>query len=158
MNAPRERGKMLTAWIEEHLDPDGDDCLIWPFARNTDSGYAVKGGAYVHVIVCQKTHGDPPTSEHEAAHSCGNGHKGCVHPRHLRWATTAENHADKRIHGTMATGRRNGNAVLTEDNVRYIRSAPKERTTSALAKELGAGFNTVRMVRIGKSWTHLEAS
>lgn len=50
--------------------------------------------------MCELVHGAPPTPDHEAAHSCGKGHEGCIHPKHLSWATHSENQLDRREHGT----------------------------------------------------------
>jgi hypothetical protein len=55
---------------------------------------------YAHRLMCQLAHGDPPTPDHIAAHSCGRGHEGCVNPNHLSWKTYSENELDKRVHGT----------------------------------------------------------
>lgn len=77
--------------------PNGAACIFWPHNRNADGygSYTIGSKTYgVHRLVCSRVHGDPPTPEHEAAHSCGNGHLGCVNPRHLRWVTSVENKAD----------------------------------------------------------------
>lgn len=84
-----------------------DECLIWPYSKN-GVGYGQIRKGYekllVHRIACEALHGPPPTQKHEAAHNCGKGHLGCCNPHHLRWATRAENQADRKIHGT-ANGR-----------------------------------------------------
>lgn len=94
-------GEPLAYVHETVISYRGDDCLIWPFSKNTE-GYAhVKSGGnlvLVHRISCVAAHGSPPSTSHQAAHSCGNGHLGCVNPKHLRWATPKENCADKRMH------------------------------------------------------------
>ncbi|MEK1930877.1 MAG: hypothetical protein AAAC47_14080 [Pararhizobium sp.] len=80
------------------LSYDGDACLIWPFATNS-KGYAMMRMhgkmQLVTRIVCKQVYGPPPTTEHEAAHSCGRGASGCVAKDHLRWATPDENRADR---------------------------------------------------------------
>ena len=80
---------------------DGDGCLLWPFQIST-TGYGrleVNGKKKIASrYVCELAHGEPPTRQHEAAHSCGNSK--CVNPKHLRWATHTENEADKLVHGT----------------------------------------------------------
>ena len=113
------------AWLEAHVSHDADGCLIWPYSRfHTGYGqYTLPSGAKgtASRVMCELAHGAPPTPEHEAAHSCGKGHEGCVNPMHLRWATQADNAADKVRHGTDARGERQWQAKLTEDDVRRIR-------------------------------------
>lgn len=88
---------------EVALTHGGGDCLIWPYSRKTDGAAQINlGGRSVIVarMVCEEVNGPPPTPAHQAAHSCGKGHLGCITPQHLRWATQVENEADKLIHGT----------------------------------------------------------
>lgn len=91
-------------WLLDHMDYDGDGCLTWPFATGTDGRGMLsshyQGTPQAHRVMTILTKGPPPSDIHEAAHSCGKGHEGCVHPKHLRWATPLENAADKIIHGT----------------------------------------------------------
>lgn len=91
-------------FAETVLPLKSDDCLEWPYARS-GVGYGqmrVDGRSVnVHRLVCLKAHGDPPTREHQAAHSCGN--RLCCNHRHLSWKTQAENELDKVAHGTMPT-------------------------------------------------------
>lgn len=58
------------------------------------SRYAETTAQWLERHMCKLKNGDPPTPDHEAAHSCGNGKHGCINPNHLRWATDAENMAD----------------------------------------------------------------
>lgn len=94
-------------WLTDHADHSSDECLIWPFAR-TARGYGtirVKGSettASRQMTIL--AHGDPPSPTHQAAHRCGNGHLGCVNPKHLRWLTCSENNLEKHEHGTMQVG------------------------------------------------------
>src|SRR5690606_12175061 len=88
------------AWLVAHAGwLDHARCLKWPFGRS-GHGYAgqatvdgVREAAYRHM--CRLAHGNSPSSEHQAAHSCGKGHEGCINPNHLRWATPAENQSDR---------------------------------------------------------------
>ena len=90
-------------------DYRGKECLIWPFAK-TSAGYAwlhnPKGSCLVSRIVCEDKNGPAPTENHEAAHSCGNGHLGCIAPNHLHWATRSENQLERSAHGTSNRGER----------------------------------------------------
>ena len=97
-NRATEPGEPARFLREVVLHYRGDDCLIWKFSRR--DGYAAikvlgrtKG---VHVLVCEHEHGPKPSPKHEVAHSCLNGRFGCVTPRHVRWATHAENQARRR--------------------------------------------------------------
>ena len=93
----------VKAWLKTAIEYAGDECLIFPFSR-TPSGYGHinDGGKYVgaHVYVALAVHGEKPTRDHEACHTCGNGHIGCVTPGHLYWGTRTENVRDAHAHGT----------------------------------------------------------
>lgn len=141
------------------LTYEGDDCLIWPFAK-AGKGYGVitQDGkqVLVHRIVCKDAHGEPPTPEHEVAHSCGNGYGGCVAKRHLRWATRAENIADKRIHGTMARGERQGASKLKEDDIRAIRRMAGRRSQRQIAGIFNVSQRQVGRIIRDLSWSWLD--
>jgi DNA-binding XRE family transcriptional regulator len=140
------------------LSHDGNSCLIWPFGRGSD-GYAKiwRDGQMrvVSRIVCELVNGAPPTPSYEAAHSCGNGHKGCVSPRHMSWKTVAENQADRLIHGTHARGHRHGAAKLTEAEAREIRRLRGAETQTSLAARFGVTFQTISDIQRGKRWAWL---
>lgn len=52
----------------------------------------------VHQLVATAFHGAKPSPNHQAAH--GNGKPGDNRAENLRWATPAENQADRLLHGT----------------------------------------------------------
>lgn len=133
-----------------------DDCLTWPYKRGSHGyGIVLIDGQrqYAHRIICEAAHGPAPSDRHEAAHSCGKGHEGCINPRHLRWATPKENCADTLIHGTHNRGERNGAAKLTEAAVRHIRQSG--RNSRELSEKYGVVPATVRAVRRGANWAWL---
>jgi hypothetical protein len=144
-------------WIHEvaihHL---GEDCLMWPYSKG-DHGYGKLTAADgkrvgAHRYVCQLVRGDPPTPEHEAAHSCGQGHIGCVNPHHLEWKTHTENEADKRAHGTHTRGERSARAKLTEQQVIDIVDLRGVESQTKLAKRFGVSPGTVADIHCGKKW------
>ena len=147
----------LMRWILAHLDYSGDDCLTWPFAKCRRSGSAQMTIKRKTVnparVICQLIYGPAPSPLHEAAHSCGKGHKACVHPKHVRWASHEENEADKRIHGTAAIGVRHGHAKLSEAEVLAIRR--DARSSTLLSEMYSVSFSLICQIRRRKIWRHL---
>lgn len=137
------------------LNYEGDDCIIWPFSRNKRGyGRISRDGKQhnAHHIVCMEAHGEPPSPSHESAHSCGRGHEGCVTKRHLRWATRAENHADKIVHDTHNRGERHARSKLTDAQAAEIRERKGQATCAALAQEYGVAPSTVCDIQNGKRY------
>ena len=137
-------------WIEDHASYQGSECLTWPFRRG-GRGYAYISNEPASRRMCELAHGAAPSAAHQAAHSCGNGHLGCINPRHLRWATKQDNERDKIAHGTLRVGRQLPWAKLTEDQVREIRRL-KECSHSQIAKQFGVSRSLVGQVIQGKIW------
>lgn len=136
---------------------DGDECLIWPFSKTAD-GYAKMiwngRGATVTRILCEMSTGSPGEGLH-AAHSCGNGMKGCVTKGHVSWKTEAENQAEKFIHGTVLRGENNPPAKLTNDQVVEIVSLRGTLSHSKLGKRFGVGTSTIGQIMNGARWSWL---
>lgn len=145
-------------WIHDHTLYADSDCLPWPFNRDR-AGYGLidlplmKQGAARYM--CIVAHGEPPSSAHHAAHSCGNGNQGCVNPRHLSWKTPSENQDDRVAHGTSNRGRRNGSCKLTEDQVREIRALKGTLSQSKIAAQFGVQRFAVQAIHAGKKWAWL---
>lgn len=77
-----------------------DECILWPFAK-TDGGYPImKVDGRITLVtrnLLEIYDGPPPTPDHHAAHCpvrCTS--QTCINVTHLRWATPAENMADKK--------------------------------------------------------------
>lgn len=145
------------AWLHRHADYDGDSCLIWPFG-NTKHGHGTVlfEGKSVPAsrAMCILVHGDPGSRKFHAAHSCGNGHLGCVHPRHLRWATAKENSDDKHEHGTFVRGDKIGTSKLTVAKVRAIRALAFP--VDEVAQMFNVSVATVHDIRARRSWAWLD--
>jgi hypothetical protein len=141
------------------LPYEGDDCLTWPFARG-GKGYAymrktAKSMQPASIPICETVHGPAPSPEHEAAHSCGNGHLACVNPRHLSWKTPVENNADKYIHDTHNRGERNGSAKITEDDALVIYSLKGAASQAEIAARFGVSRSMVGLIHTAKKWAWL---
>lgn len=142
-------------WINDHLGLADGDCLIWPFGLSSNGYGSVRIGGKVHNAsryICEQVNGAPPSDRHEAAHSCGMGHAGCVHPRHLYWGTSTENHADMIGHGTVVRGVDAHNALLNEDAVRTIRRLQGTVSRQHLADRFGVSVATITAVILRKNW------
>lgn len=151
-------GEVLSYLETEVLPFQGDECLTWRYARYADGrGHIGIGGIdwTAARLVCEKVHGTPPTSKHEAAHNCGKGSEGCVNPRHLRWATRKENEADKLIHGTLTRGERHGGSKLTEADVAEIRSLRGKMLHRDLALQFGVTPSAIGLIQRGERWRPL---
>lgn len=135
----------------------GDECLQWPFSR-TNGGYATGkiDGEQRNVsrYICVVTLG-PPSAGCQAAHNCGNGHLGCVNPRHLEWKTRVDNMADTLKHGTRMRGERHHATNLKNADVLEIRRLEGVTTTRFLADKYNLTTEHVRLIQRRKSWSYL---
>lgn len=133
----------------------GDDCLLWPFGRQSQGYGAIKkvgSTTLVHRLACEAVHGPPPTEKHEAAHSCGKGHLGCVNPRHTRWATRLENMADTLEHNTRSRGTHRHNAKLNEEAIRQIRQLLKSKKIPEISKMYSVSEANIYLIAQRRSW------
>lgn len=142
-------------WLVDHVTHDGDECLIWPWAR-TRLGrglatiYEPDGTKYrvtPSVYILTLKDGPRPHPKMHCAHSCGKGHLGCVNPKHLRWATARENSIDAVIHGT------NPRVHLTPEQALAIYNSPK--TPTELGAEFGITPSAAGAIKRGRVWGHV---
>jgi hypothetical protein len=156
-----------TEWGAPHLfldslvtEAQGDACVFWPYARNPQAAAQIRIDRKCVLaarVVCSRVHGPPPTLIHQAAHSCGRGHLGCVNPNHLSWKTQRENEADKLIHGTRKRGEDHYAAQLTNDQVLDLRRRYSlgGTTQTALAKEFGITNSCVHGIIHRKTYAYI---
>ena len=146
-----------SAWLSSALSLETDECILWPFATNK-KGYGIvrvnRRRMTANHYICWMTNGERPTEKHtDTAHSCGV--RRCCNKRHIRYATSKENSLDSIEHGTMARGRSNGQARLTENDVRQIRSEIGRRSLRSIAAQYGVTHKAISFIRDGVTWASL---
>ncbi len=139
------------AWIVEHIDYAGDDCLPWPFSKTRGRGILGHNGEryYACRLMCEYAHGPAPSPEHEAAHSCGKGHESCTNPRHLSWKTRTENRRDCIEHGTSIRTRPNSLTKAQADEIRPLRGV---ETADVVAARYGVSPTAVYLIWQGHTF------
>lgn len=131
-----------------------DECIRWPLSTYQRSGYGQMGGknASRRSLIIHTGH-DPGRKVH-AAHSCHN--RWCVNPRHLRWATAAENLADRVADGTAPKGEQNPAAKLTPEIVLEARRrAANGETHRSIAADYGVSRTAISDAIGSRTWGHL---
>lgn len=110
----------------------------------------------IHRLVAMTFIGPAPSGQHQAAHKDGN-RLNC-HWQNLRWATRAENEADKIAHGRTNRGERQGRSRLKEPQVRSIKARlAAGGRPAAIARDFGVARTTVSAIASGRSWAWLVA-
>ena len=141
-------------WIQDHQNyPHDDWCLIWPFFRDKNGRGVISVGGkrqYAHRAMCRIVHGEPPSPEHGTAHSCGNGHLGCVNPNHLSWKTQAENLKDCAQHGTQPRHHLGPRGHFSQEEVAQIRRLLQTQTQLSIAQLYGVTESTISDIARGR--------
>lgn len=99
--------------------------------------------------------GPAPSQTHQAAHN--NGIASDYRIDNLRWATPAENAADKKRHGTKLFGTATNCAKLTERDVVLIRRLSNVGLgAQRIALVFQVDTTTIARILTGKSWSHVK--
>jgi hypothetical protein len=143
--------------LERHTRQEGE-CRVWTGARDGGGYGKIKvDGSFlrVHRLVWVETNGPIPAGLF-VCHKCDV--PTCINPAHL-WlgppaANTADMWAKGRGRSRASKGRANGQAKLTDDQVRAIRAAAG--TQKVIAAQYGVNQTRVSQIRLGKSWSHVD--
>lgn len=133
-------------WLLAHVGYSGDACLIWPFTQAADGYGAVRyegRTVQAHRLMCELVHGAPPAGM-IAAHSCGNGHTGCVNPHHISWKTQKENWVDRKAHGVPPNGNRWRLTYADRMKIRELRGV---HTQAELAEMFGTTRSNIGCIQ-----------
>lgn len=142
------------AFLRAHVSHAGEGCLIWPLSCD-NHGYAVCGFEgkrhKAYRLMCEMVHGPAPTPKHQAAHSCGKGQEGCVHPLHLSWKTPKENMADSvRLGAVNKPGHKL--RKLTEDDIAKIMALKGVVSYSVIGPMFGVRPKQIGKIHRGEQW------
>lgn len=157
MNTRESRNMTFMERFESKWTPEPySGCWLWTSVINP-RGYptfSVKGLPKVAHQLSYRLHVGPITEGLCVLHRCDT--KSCVNPAHLRLGTSGENtrEAVARGHWPKRDGSNNGNARLTEDQVREIRTS--KETYTALAKKFRVGLTQIGKIKTGQAWKNLK--
>ena len=147
------------AFFDEAAQSDSDECILWPFGRESHGYpniYHEGKSVRAHRLMCRQVHGNPPNEKYDTAHSCGNGHLGCINPRHLRWDTRSGNQADRVKHGTSNRGEQCAASKLTREQVREIRELKATHSLRELSELYGVSSSHISEIVLRKNWAWLK--
>lgn len=155
MKRPYNYGKgKCIRWLREHLTHAGTACLIWPYGRD-DKGYGVlgfegkiyKASRLIAILVL----GPPPSEKYQAAHSCNNGHLGCVNINHISWKTPRGNTQDAIDSGKYGSGV-GWKGKLKATQVSEIKALAGVLTNIELGLIYKVHAETIAKIRRGETW------
>lgn len=152
-----KRGEPLE-FLREAIKEPGDSCIEWPYGT-TRGGYGSVWFAgrkhRAHRLALILYSGETPPTGIEVAHAVECHNPVCINPRHLRFATSEENHSDKRLNGTHREGEKVHLAKLTETDVISIRA--DDRTHDVIAEDYGISQPQVSRIKKRKTWAHVTS-
>ena len=97
-------------------------------------------------------------AELSVRHTCDNPR--CINVEHLLLGTHQANMDDKVARGRQVKGTQQRHAVLTAENIHYIREHYKPYCKVHGGKAIAAKFNvtqqTISLIATGNSWAHIQ--
>jgi DNA-binding transcriptional regulator YiaG len=147
--SPSER--LLSSYVVD----DATGCWNWTLQKDRKGyGRIGVGGSPqgAHRLSYELHCGAIPEGEH-VLHRCDN--PACINPEHLFTGTNAENMADRNAKGRQQRGSKHGKAKLVESDVLAIRAATG-MPRNALAKQYGISVSTIKAIRAGRHWAHID--
>jgi len=144
--------------IRRRCDVTPSGCWEWRGARN-EKGYGVvrRNGrnVYAHRFSWQVAHGAWP--DMCVCHRCDK--PACVNPEHLFVGTRGDNNADRDRKGRARheRGVERYNAILTDDDVRTIRSLCQSgHTQTDVARMFGTRQSHIWSIINRRAWAHVD--
>jgi hypothetical protein len=155
---PRKARRFYQEVVLTDTRGPNDPCLIWPFATDRRGYGQIRIDDRLRTVsnlICRQVHGEPPSPDHESAHSCDRGQEGCVTLSHVSWKTHAENMAEMAERGRSNRGERSPTAKLTEADVREIRALRGKMKGYKIAEKFGMDGSHISAIQRRKVWKHV---
>lgn len=133
-----------------------DGCWLWTAYRN-NKGYGVirvDGRSEIASRIAYLIFKGDPGDMH-VLHTCDGGPDGCVRPEHLWLGTHLDSMRDRDQKGRQARGESNGQAKLTELDIRGIRRAAGGKSLRDLGRQYGVHHSIILGIKKGKRWSHV---
>jgi hypothetical protein len=136
---------------EKILSPSHTARQRYPLVSLSKNGTVEK--TYVHTLVAEHFIGPRP----EGMQIC-HGPKGSSDASvlNLRYDSPKGNASDRDVQGTGCKGERNSRAVLSEDLALHVKDRLSSLSIKEVALETGINYSTVRSIKSGKNWSHLQ--
>lgn len=148
LGAPEERYARMVVRAE-------DGCWGWS-GPASPAGYGRIGVLYAHRVSYELHHGPIPPGMF-VMHACDN--PPCTRPDHLSVGTHVDNMADSVSKGrtkdrpNRPSGERNGQSVLTAEQVREIRRLRSEGVPRrVVSARFGVSIQRISAITTGKAW------
>ena len=109
-----------------------------------------------HRLIAIAFHGDQPEEKPIVRHLNGDpsDNRSC----NLRWGTYKENEQDKKEHGRVSNGSKNGNSKLNESQVVLIKKMLEEGISCIkIGREFNTSKSNILSIKHKKTWAHIDA-
>ncbi|MFB7114838.1 hypothetical protein [Streptomyces sp. NPDC056291] len=134
-----------------------EECILAPCAHSRP-GVIYRGNPMpaARAVWIEATGENP--GDRQVLHTCHRGDEGCIAFPHLYLGDHARNMRDMTEAERQGRGEDNGNAELTELDVREIRRLFAARAASqrALAAQFGVSQGAIHQIVTRKTWKHVE--
>lgn len=152
-----KKNNCIVSFIElvDSIPINQNGCKIWPLGINSQGygNYSIDNMTYSVHRLLYTTVNNKSYYGFVVRHKCDN--RACCNIDHLEIGTQSDNLMDASKRNRLRIGEDNNMAVLTEEQVLYLRSSYPNKSTWQLSKELGVSPDNISRAISGKTWKHL---